>query len=60
MAYRDSEVDPAAHVPDGTSDPASSDWRRRYEQALERAEAAEARAEELESVELAARSKAGA
>ena len=59
MAYRDTEVDPAADVPDGTSVPASSDWRRRYEQALYRAEAAEARAEELKSAELAARSKAG-
>jgi len=56
MAYRDMEVDPAVHVPDGTAVPASSDGRRRYEQALGRAAAAEARAGELDSAELAARS----
>ena len=59
MAYHDPEVDPVPHVPDAAWVPAPPDWRRLYEQALERAEAAEARAEELKSAELAARSKAG-
>ena len=59
MAYRDPEVDPVAHDPGAVSVPAPPDWRRLYEQARERAEAAEARAEELKSAELAARSAAG-
>ena len=41
MAYRDTEVDSVLHVPEAASLPAPPDWRRLYEQALERAEAAE-------------------
>ena len=59
MAYRDTEVDPIPHVPEAASVAAPPDWRRLYEQTLERAEAAEARAEELKSAELAARTSAG-
>ena len=59
MAYRDPEVDPIPHVPDVAWVIAPPDWRRRCEQALERAEAAEARAEELKSAELSARTDAG-
>ena len=59
MAYRDTEVDPIPHVPNAPSVPAPSDWRRLYEQTLERAEAAEARAEELKWAEVAARGTAG-
>ena len=59
MAYRDTEVDSIPHVPDAPSVPAPPDWRRLYEQTLERAGAAEARAEELKWAEVAARSTAG-
>ena len=59
MAYRDTEVDPIAQVPGAASLPAPPDWRRLYEQTLERAEAAEARTEELKSAELSARTDAG-
>ena len=59
MAYRDTEVDPIPHVPNAPSVPAPSDWRRLCEQTLERAEAAEARAEELKWAEVAARGTAG-
>ena len=57
MAYRDTEVDLAPHVAEAKSTP--PDWRRLYEQALARAKAGEARAEELKSAELAARTSAG-
>ena len=60
MVYRDPEVDPDRHVPGAASVPAPPDWRRRYEQARERAEAAEARVEELKWAEVAARTEAGA
>ena len=60
MAYRDPEVGPVAHDPGAASLPAPPDWRRLYEQARERAEAAEARAEELKWAEVTARSAAGA
>ena len=60
MAYRDPEVDPVAPEPGAASLPAPPDWRRLYEQTLERAEAAEARAEELKWAEVSARSAAGA
>ena len=60
MAYRDPEVDPVRHVPGAASVPAPPDWRRLYEQARERAEAAEARAEELKWAEVASRTEAGA
>lgn len=60
MAYRDPEVDPVAHGPGAALLPAPPDWRRLYEQARERAEAAEARAEELKWAEVTARSAAGA
>ena len=46
MAHRDTEVDPVPRLPGGASVPAP-DWHRLYVEALERAEAAEARAEEL-------------
>ena len=59
MAYRDTEVDPVPHVPDVAWAIAPPDWRRLYEQTLERAEAAEARAEELKSAELSARTDLG-
>ena len=59
MAYRDTEVDPAPHLPRAASVPAPPDWRRLCEQALERAGAAEARVEELKSAELSARTSAG-
>ena len=53
MASRDAEVDPEPHGP------APVDWQRLYEQTLERAEAAEARVEELKWAEVAARTEAG-
>ena len=59
MAYRDTEVDPNPHVPHAASVPAPPDRRRLYEQTLERAGAAEARAEELKSAELSARTDLG-
>ena len=59
MAYRDTAVDPIPHVPDAASVPPPPDWRRLCEQTLERAEAAEARAEELKWAEAAARGTAG-
>ena len=59
MAYCDTEVDPVPHLPRAASLPAPPDWRRLYEETLERAEAAEARAEELKWAEVAARSAAG-
>ena len=59
MAYRDTEVDPVPHVPGVAWAIAPPDWRRQCEQALERAEAAEARAEELKSAELSARTNLG-
>ena len=49
MAHRDKEVGPATEP----------DWRRLYEQTLNRAEAAEARADELKWAEVAARTEAG-
>ena len=59
MAYRDTEVDPVPHLPRAASVPALPDWRRLYEQTLERAKAAEARAEELKWAEVAARTDLG-
>ena len=59
MAYRDTEIVPILQVPGARSVPAAPDWRRLYEQTLERAEAAEARAEELKWAEVAARSALG-
>ena len=59
MAYRDTEIVPIPQVPGAASVPAPPDWRRQCEQALERAEAAEARAEELKSAELSARTDLG-
>ena len=59
MAYRDTEVDPVSHVPDVAWAIAPPDRRRQCEQALERAEAAEGRAEELKSAELSARTDLG-
>ena len=59
MAYRDTEVDLVPRFAEAASTPAPPDWQRLYEQALERAEAAEARAEELKWAEVAARSTAG-
>ena len=59
MAYRDTEVDPIPHVPHAPSLPGPPDWRRLYEQTLKRAEAAEARAEDLKRAEVTARSEAG-
>ena len=59
MAYRDTEVESIPHVPGAVAPlPVAPDWQRLYEQTLERAEAAEARAEELTSAELSARSDA--
>ena len=48
MAHRDKEVGPAT----------DTNWRLLYEETLQRAEAAEARAEELKRAEVAARSEA--
>ena len=59
MAHRDTEVDPVGPVHDAASLSAPPDWRGLYEQALERADAADARAAESRSAELAARSEAG-
>ena len=59
MAYRDTEVDPVPHLPRAASVPAPPDWRRLCEQTLERAKAAEARAEELKLAELSARTDLG-
>ena len=59
MAYRDTAVDPIPRFPDAASLSAAPDWRRLYEQTLERAEVAEARAEELKWAEVAARSALG-
>ena len=59
MAYRETEVDPVLHVPDVARMIAPPDWRRQCEQALERAVAAEARAEELKLAELSARTDLG-
>ena len=59
MAYRDTAVDPIPRFPDAASLSAVPDWRRLYEQTLERAEAAEARAEELKWAEVAARGALG-
>ena len=58
MAYRETAVDPTPHVPGAACMPAAPDWQRLCEQALVRAETAEARAAELKSAELAARSSA--
>ena len=41
MAYRDTEVDLVSRFAEAASTPAAPDWQRLYEQALERAEAAE-------------------
>ena len=59
MAYRDTEVDGLAQVASAASVAAPPYWRRQCEQALERAEAAEARAEELKSAGLSARAERG-
>ena len=59
MAYRDTEADPVPRFPDAASLSAAPDWRRLYERTLERAEVAEARAEELKWAEVAARSALG-
>ena len=59
MAYRDTAVDPIPRFPDAASLSAAPDWRRLYERTLERAQAAEARAEELKWAEVAARSALG-
>ena len=59
MAYRDTEVAAVPHVAEGALVRTPPDWRRLYEQTLERAEAAEARAEELKWSEVVARSAAG-
>ncbi len=59
MAYVDTEVDQFPHVAEVASLSAVPDWRRLYEQTLERAESAEARAEELKWAEVAARSALG-
>ena len=58
MAHCDTEVVPVPHLPGAALLPAP-DWRRLYGQALERAEAAEARVEELTRAEVAARTEAG-
>ena len=58
MAYRDTEVAAVPHVAKGALVRTPRDWRRLYEQTLERAEAAEARAEELKWAEVVARSAA--
>ena len=59
MAYRDTEIVPIPQVPGAVSVPAPPDWRRLYEQTLERADAAEARAEQLKWAEVAARTDLG-
>ena len=59
MAYVDTEVEQFPHVAEVASLSAAPDWRRLYEQTLERAETAEARAEELKWAEVAARSALG-
>ena len=59
MAYRDTEVAAVPDVAEGALARTPPDWRRLYEQTLERAEAAEARAEELKWAEVVARSAAG-
>ncbi len=59
MAYRDADDEPAPPVPGGAAVPAAEDWRHLYEETLERAEAAEARAEELKWAAVAARTEAG-
>ena len=59
MAYRDTEVAAVPHVVEGALVRTPRDWRRLYEQTLARAEAAEARAEELKWAEVVARSAAG-
>ena len=56
MASRDTEARP---VPEGASLPGQPCWRRLYEQALDRAEAAEARSEALQRAEVSARCEAG-
>ena len=58
MAHCDTEVVPVPDFPGAALLPAP-DWRRLYGQALERAEAAEARVEELTRAEVAARTEAG-
>ena len=58
MAYCDTEVVPVPHLPVAALAPAP-DWPRLHGQAVERAEAAEARAEELRRAEVAARTEAG-
>ena len=58
MAYRDTEVAAVPDVAEGALARTPPDWRRLYEQTLERAEAAEARAEELKWAEVVARSAA--
>ena len=58
MAYRDTEVAAVPQVAAGALVGTPRDWRRLYEQTLERAEAAEARAEELKWAEVVARSAA--
>ncbi len=58
MAYRDTEVAAVPDVAEGALVGTPPDWRRLYEQTLERAEAAEARAEELKWAEVVARSAA--
>ena len=59
MVYRDTKIDLIPHVPGTASVPAPPDWRWQCEQALEWAEAAEARAQELKLAELSARTDAG-
>ena len=58
MACRDTEVAAVPDVAEGALVGTPPDWRRLYEQTLERAEAAEARAEELKWAEVVARSAA--
>ncbi len=55
MAYRDTEVAAVPEVAEGALVRTPRDWRRLYEQTLARAEAAEARAEELKWAEVVAR-----
>ena len=59
MACRDTAAAPGRPVADAVSLAGQPDWRRLCEQARDRAEAAEARAEALKRAELSARSKAG-